>query len=457
MLNNRIKDIIHSVRDKAQEKGITAIFSYHYEKSHLLRIGNNSVSLSTGEELTRLDIEVKDGRKCGSHTQVGNITDIEYVEKALSIAVEKVKVAKPKEYDPIIEVVEENILEEDQFDEDLLNLDPEFKIDGYRKIFKEVGETYNFSGSWSSGYSERFIVTTANENEAFNRFSDQLFNIVLKHPEKKWELSESITGWEKDAFNTDSVIENLKKLIDIYDNNDGFKVDPGKYTIMFGPDAIAGIIRYAAFTGLDGRYYEEKQSWTANNKPGDRILGNNINLFDDPSCNKTFKYGFDMTGRKRENFPMVVEGVMENLLYDASTAAKYKRDPTGHDVGDLNMVFKAGDDPKPILEAAKGMGRVLYIPALHYLNLPNPNKGIFTGSSRFNALLIEDGKIISPILSSRITDTFQSVLNSVRKISSESVSVNLSNTYGRRSPVAYSVPSYIISEGIKITDCADSF
>ncbi|MCP4162453.1 MAG: hypothetical protein GY760_20475 [Deltaproteobacteria bacterium] len=103
------------------------------------------------------------------------------------------------------------------------------------------------------------------------------------------------------------------------------------------------------------------------------------------------------------------------------------------------------------------MGRILYIPALHYLNLPNPNKGIFTGSSRFNALLIEDGEIISPILSSRITDTFQSVLNSVRKISSESVSVNLSNTYGRRFPVAYSVPSYIISEGIKITDCAESF
>ena len=103
------------------------------------------------------------------------------------------------------------------------------------------------------------------------------------------------------------------------------------------------------------------------------------------------------------------------------------------------------------------MGKILCIPALHYLNLPNANKGIFTGGSRFNALLIEDGEIISPIFSTRITDSFQNVFKNVSVISKKPDSINLSNTYGRRSPVATSVPSYIVAQNVKITDCAESF
>jgi len=135
----------------------------------------------------------------------------------------------------------------------------------------------------------------------------------------------------------------------------------------------------------------------------------------------------------------------------------YKKKPTGHNLGGMSISLNTGDGDASILKAVKGLGTVLYIPALHYINLPNQSKGIFTGSSRFNAVLVKNGKIVSPIFSTRITDTFQSVFGNVKIISGESVSVNLSNTYGRRSPVAASVPSYIVTEGIKITDCADSF
>jgi predicted Zn-dependent protease len=116
-----------------------------------------------------------------------------------------------------------------------------------------------------------------------------------------------------------------------------------------------------------------------------------------------------------------------------------------------------GDGPASLLEAVKGKGRVLYIPALHYMNIPNRSKGIFTASSRFSAVLIEDGRIVQPIFSSRITDSFQNVLRNVSVISSLVESVNLSNTYGRRAPFAMGVPTYMIAEDVKITDCADSF
>jgi predicted Zn-dependent protease len=456
-INQTIKNILCQVRDNAAKKDIVATLSCHHEKSHLMRIGNNSVSLNTSEELTRLDLEVINGRKQGTHTQMGNITSIEYVEKALQVAIDKAAMSKPNDYDPIISVVEKTLTQSDQYDEELENIDPEFKADSYKQIFDKLGDQYNFSGSWSSGSTELFLTTTANTNEMYHKCTDQLFNIVLKHPKKYWELSETQTGWKKSDFSADIAIKELKKYLTIYENHDGYQVKPDNYTVAFGPQAIAEVLRMAVWTGCFGRTYEEKRGWTANNKLGDKILGDNIIVNDDPENTYTFKFKFDMSGKLRKTFPLIKNGLLSNLMYDSVTAAKYKKEPTGHDINGSSMVLATGSGTEDIFEELKNYDKVLYIPALHYLNLPNISKGIFTGSSRFNALLLEKGKIISPILSSRITDTFQNVFGNLTSISEKAVSINLSNTYGRRSPVACSVPSYIVSEGVKITDCADSF
>jgi len=456
-IDENIKNILCKVRDNAIEKGITASISCHHENSHLMRIGNNSVSLSTSEELTRLDIEVTNGRKQGTHTQMGDIVSVEEIEKALKIAVDKAEIAKEKDYQPLLSVIEKEFDQKEQYDVELEQLDPAFKAEGYKAIFDSVGNQYNYSGSWSSGSSENYLVMTSNKKELSNSVTDQLFNIVLKHPENKWELSESQSGWKKSDFSAKDTIEKFKNLVAVYENNAGYHVDPGEYTVMFGPLAIAELIQSATWTGFSGRSYEEKQGWTSKNKIGDTVLGKNITIIDDPEDENTFQSAFDYSGKTRKLFPIVENGVLAGLMYDSTAAAKFKKDKTGHDVGATGIVLKTGEGSADYLEAIKEYDKVLFIPALHYINLPNTSKGIFTGSSRFNALLIEKGKVISPILSSRVTDSFQSVFGNVKIISEKAVSVNLSDTYGRRSPVAMSVPSYIVSEGVKITDCAVSF
>lgn len=457
MQKTKAQEILSAARDSAAKRGITATFILHSEKSHLMRIGNNSVSLNTSENLTRLDIEVVNGRRTGVHTQMGDVVSADYVETALQIAAKKAEVANEKDYQPIADLVEVAISENSQYDEALDNLDPKFKADAYAHIIKEIGDKYNFSGSWSSGSVELFMVTTANENTAHHLGTDQDFNMVLKHPEKKWELRKSMGGWRLSDFSAEQVIDGFNELLPVYEDMPGVKLEPGEYTVVFGADALAEILEMACYTGLYGRTYEEQQGWTSKNRKGDQVLGSNITIVDEPADDKTYRFGFDLSGKQRHSFPVIENGKLQALMYDSSTAAKYSRPLTGHTTGSISLVMSTGSGDPALLEAVKDLDRVICIPALHYMNIPNYSQGIFTGSSRFNAVLVEKGKVVGPIFSSRVTDTFQNVFGNVTIISEQSESVGLSNTYGRRAPVAFSVPTYIVAEKVKITDSANSF
>lgn len=457
MNRNEVEKIICGVRDLAAKKGINASFVMHKEISHLMRIGNNSVSLNTSESLVRLDIEVFKGKKSGKHTQMGEISGSEYVEKALEIAVIKADNSAENAFEMPIPEVHKSIRHSEQYDEALESVDPQFKADAYKEIIEKVGNKYNFSGAWSSGSVELFITTTKNQNTAWHLGTDMQFNLVLKHPQKKWELKETQTGWQLKEFSTIRAIENLNRLLSVYENNEGIKLEPGNYKVAFGADAIAEIMAMAAETGFNGRAYEEKQGWTTNAKLGDQILSEKITVADLPNNNNTFGYVFDLTGHERKPFVFVENGKLINFAYDAVTAAKFDKTATGHTTETLSLAVAGGKDSDCAIDASKEYGRVIYVPALHYMGLPNPGKGVFTGSSRFNGLLIENGKIIGPVFSARITDTFKNVFSNILRISENVQSANISHTYDRRAPIALSVPTLIIADNVKITDSADSF
>lgn len=457
MLDSTTRDAILEVRAEAERQGITATFSLHREQSHLMRLGNSSVSLNTSEDLTRLDVEVTDGRRQGSQTLLGRIDGSAVVREALETARGKAAMAMPKDYDPIPGAVESEVRESDQHDPALAEMDPAVKADGYRRIMDALGHDFNYSGAWSSGAMEQFLVTSRDEREAWHRGTDQHMTLVLKHPRARWELRGTESGWRADDVRPERVIEELRGLLPVYRDHPGTGVEPGHYTVILGAEALADIAGMAAWSGLSGRSWEEKQGWTSRAAIGDRILGENVTLVDDPTDGNTFRFGFDLSGRRRAPYALVESGVLAGLMYDSSTAARYGREPTGHDLSSPSLTMAPGDGPADPLEAIDPAERALWIPALHYTHIPNRSEGLFTGSSRFNAVIVEGGKIAGPIFSTRITDTFANVLGNIAVLARARVSVNQSNTYGRRSPIAMSVPEYAVVRGVRITDAAEAF
>lgn len=458
MRNCKSFDYIREIRDYAANKGIKASFHLHIEKSHLMRIGNSSVSLNTSEHLYRLQIEVINGKKIGNHTQMGAIESVDYVKKALEIAVKKAELAFDTDYQPLLKGPKENIEKCDQYDEELNNLDSDHKVEFFKKIIEKTGQQYSYSGSWSSGSIEVFIVSTENKFEAWHLGTDQQFIMVLQHPQKRWELKKDLSSWKLSDFKVEDVVNHFKSLLPVYENNEGYSIEPGEYTVAFGPGAISEFLFAFTEIGVSGHSYEDKESWLCNNKIGDKIASEKVTIVDNPDSDLVFGLKFDDAGTSRSRYPLIEKGIFKGLMYNIQTAAKYNKPLTGHTLTYINnSVLEPGTDDENLLEAIKGLGKVLFIPDLHYVGIASPTKGILTGSSRYNAVLIEDGIIKAPLFSCRITERVGKIFNNIIKMSSKSVSFNMSNTYDRRSPFALGMPSYIVAKNVSITDCAESF
>jgi len=454
MLSDNVKNMVKAARDLAAERGIQASIQLHRENSHLMRIGNNSVSLNTGEELTRVDIEVISGRKKGTHTHLGELSSSDDLVGMILMVLEKAEKSGEMDYQPVLTALDEDTDIHHQYDSRLEELNPSVKQQVFSDIISTVGEGYNYSGSWSSGSTETFLATTASGFTSRCLLTDQQFTCVLKHPERMWEMGSWQTGWKAGDVTAGQTAKEFMDLLPVYERHQGIKVEPGLYNIVLGAQAVGSLLEMALGTGCFGRMWEMKMGWTSGKEIGDDVLHHSVTVMDDPFCPNVFASPVSDSGMTAEVLPMIEKGRLAGLAYDRNTASKYGKKPTAN-AGCFSML--PGDGPEDFTEAVREMDRVLYIPAIHYTNMPNMSKGLFTGSSRFSAVLLEKGKIAGPIFSSRITDQFQTVFGNLLGMSSAAVTVNTSNTYGRRNPSAVSVPSWILAGDVKITDCADSY
>ncbi len=459
MLEDRIRNLLLEARTYARKNGINAEFVFHRERSSLIRLGNSAIALATAEELSRLDISVQNGRRVGAVSLTADINSSDQLKSALTAAVESCRHALPKDYDPFFGCVEESIDDTTGYDPALAELSPGIKAHLCETVVKNLKPrgNYDFSGSWSTGATEIYYITTANENEAYRCLTDGRLVLVLKEQNKKWELAVERTQKKTGEFTADDIIAEFDTLLPIYEQNPGYQTPIGPQTVLFGPQAIAELMFLCIWGGFFGRSWEEGRAFTSKNKPGDKIFSDQITILDDPANPLVFGMPFDFMGKRRRQFKLVENGILTGICYDSQTAAKYKKQPTGHDLENWDLAFASGTGPADLDAALQLAQNALYIPHLHYIHMPDPTRGIFTGSSRFNAMLIRDGKFAAPIFSSRITDSIPNLFNNVVAVSSRAVAKNQSSTYERRTPQAVAVPAWLLCREVRISDVAGSF
>jgi PmbA protein len=201
-------------------------------------------------------------------------------------------------------------------------------------------------------------------------------------------------------------------------------LEPGVYDVILEDYAASDILDYLAYLGFGAQSYQEKRSFMSGHL-GERIVGENVTIWDDGLSPETIPMPFDFEGVPKQRVDLISEGIATGVVYDTYYGGKEGKPSTGHGLPagttygplPMNMFFKAGNATRE--EMIASVERGIWVSRFWYTRPVHPLKIIVTGMTRDGTFLIENGKITSPIKNLRFTQGYLDALNQIDMISSE--------------------------------------
>jgi predicted Zn-dependent protease len=181
------------------------------------------------------------------------------------------------------------------------------------------------------------------------------------------------------------------------------KLDPGRYTVVLEPAAVAALLSF--LTGsLNARRADEGRSFFAKpgggTKVGDKLFPETITLRADPTDAALAASPFDGEGLPVATTRWVDKGVLTGLHYSRYWAKKQGKLASGAPNGWQLDGGKAGRD-----ELIKGIQRGVLITRMWYLRWLDPQTMLATGLTRDGTFLIENGAIAAPVNNFRFNES----------------------------------------------------
>ena len=278
--------------------------------------------------------------------------------------------------------------------------------------------------------------------EAAGAFKTEIIAIVIINSEgvfafdqgTKVDFNGVVTKDNSTAYTSfiDSDISNfnIKKITDellsvAFKNVDQVEIEPGIYTVILSPEAVASILDYTGYTTFNGKLIAEGKSFYSANRRK-KIFPEIITILDDPLDEFTLPIPFDFAGYPREKIYLIKDGVIIDGVYDHLTALKYNLKctantlpPESASMGAIpfNLAMKGGEDN--VRDIISNTKKGVYITRFHYVNVLNPMSVQLTGMTRDGTFLIEDGKMIRAIKNMRFNTSVIDMLKAVDMISKE--------------------------------------
>jgi len=206
------------------------------------------------------------------------------------------------------------------------------------------------------------------------------------------------------------------------------KLDPGKYTVILEPAAVAPLLQwltwaFAARRADEGRSFFAKGGGAT--KVGDKLFPDAITLRTDPG---DLAIGSTFDG---EGFPLaptrwIDKGKVTGLYYTRYWAKKQGKTPTG---GPRGWILDPGSATREQL--IKGVKRGVLITRFWYLRYVDPQSILVTGLTRDGVFLIENGEVAASVNNFRFNDSPVTMLSRCDGLTSASV---LADADGPRIP-----------------------
>lgn len=246
------------------------------------------------------------------------------------------------------------------------------------------------------------------------------------------------SGWVTRDFNDASRLNTveasniaIKKCLG---SKDAREMEPGKYTVILEPAASIGLLGNMAGamnqrTADEGRSFmskkpaegEELPENAPRNRVGEKIFGDQVTLYSDPTHPEVPTAPFAGNGHAVGRTLWIDKGVVKTLpnsrYWAQKTGVPYV--PTAFAGGGLfgggvQLIMEGGD--KSLEELIAGTRRGVLVTRTWYIRQVDPQTLLYTGLTRDGTFYIEDGEIKYPIKNFRFNESPIVMLNNIEEL-----------------------------------------
>lgn len=196
--------------------------------------------------------------------------------------------------------------------------------------------------------------------------------------------------------------ESIKKALD---GRNARAIDPGVYTVILEPQAVADLIGGFGF-GFNARTADEGRSpFSApggKTKLGMQVFDEKINIYSDPWNADLPGSQSAQGGMPAQKITMVNKGVLETLTYNRFWAKQKGVEPTP---GPVNTIMESSGPTATLEEMIRSTERGILLSRFWYIRQTDPRTASSTGLTRDGVWWIENGKIAYPLKNFRFNQS----------------------------------------------------
>lgn len=417
----KIFDTLNSILKKSKADQTEAV--YLGGESGLSRFANSTIHQNVFEVNSRVYLRVALGKKIGvASTNSFTKTDL---KKTLLDATE---IAKNQRENPNFPGLpsKQNVLNPNTYFKKTAEFTPIQRAEEVKKIFDQAKVLdLTAAGSFSTGEAEIAVVNSKGV-ACYQPLTSSFISIIV--------MGDNSSGYadclsrDVDEIKVDHLTQiAIQKCLDSKNPKDS---EPGEYDVLLEPTAVAALLEWMNYIGFGSKTFQEGTSFLSN-RIGQKIMGENITIYDDGNDQSAIAFPFDFEGVPKQKVTLIEKGVAKGVVFDSISAYKDKTKSTGHaltpDSADgalaLNLFVQAGDSS--LDKMIESVERGLLITRFHYINgLLDTTNALLTGMTRDGTFWIENGKVKHGVKNLRFTESMLKAFSNVMQISKDRKIVN---------------------------------
>lgn len=340
-------------------------------------------------------------------------------------------------------------LKKKAFYDSSLQIAPIEKINMLRKITETSNENgLSCSAKLMSGGGKIGVINTSG-TMMIMEFTEASLSLILtgKHAISSYSSgsSENIKSLDVDQIMHEAIVNAHRQKLPWIDSR-RFRSEEIYFDLILEPYAVAEWVETLGSIGLNGLHFEEGESFISG-KLNQKLLGDNITLYDDATDMRGFIAPFDFEGVPKKRQLLFERGIAKSVCYDVQLAQKYGRSSTGHGLPPFersygaiprHLIMEGGENSIEEM-VSSSQEPTLYITRFHYTNVVDPKKAILTGMTKDGTFLIENGKFVGPISNLRYLESIPEALSRVTHLGEPRI-VHDPTGYGGLYPESTVVP-----------------